>query len=355
MKVHVELLCGSSGEHLSELYTGFGMLRRAGRLDVTLRQLPDYDPGITGSPYLRAIVNRDLRIVYDLADGDWISPPELDWCSFYLKRSYNSALHAALNKVRPLGLTYGVYGRGDWRTKRLRWTLRRVRRHNLRSTGPRVVRLNRPLSWILRANGGCGSSMVEFFEAEPSVSRNPHVLFVTRTWDADRATGDKAEEWRQLNETRAGCIRALRQEFGPAFTGGLTPSASANRDYPDCLAGPNVIAKRRYLDTMRTSEICVSTRGLRGSNPWRLAEYLAASRAIVSERPCYEVPGDLAPCRNYLAFDSVDDCVKVVHRLMSDPDLRMDMMRANQDYYRNYVRPDALIARSIETALSAHA
>jgi hypothetical protein len=349
--IDVELLCSNSGEHLSQIYTGFGMLHRAGRVNVVLRRLPTYDPGVTGEPYFRAIIDRNCRVVYDVSDGDWISPENLEWCSVYFKRSYRTEMHGAMQAIQPLGLNYPVYGPGDWRTRRLRWSVRGLRPHNLRAVGPRIIRLNRVLSWVLRANGGCASSMIDNFEAAPLVDSRPRVVFFTRTWDPDRVSGEKAEEWRQLNEMRAGCIRALRKRFGADFAGGLAPTDDAQRNYPDCVADPDLMKKRAYLKTMGASAICVSTTGLRGSNPWRLAEYVAASRAIVTETLDYEVPGDFSAPRNYLAFEAVDECVEHVGRLLSDSEFRLHMMRANQEYYRSYVRPDALIARSLDTAL----
>jgi hypothetical protein len=104
---------------------------------------------------------------------------------------------------------------------------------------------------------------------------------------------------------------------------------------------------------MHASEICITSRGLRDSNGWRLAEYVAAARAIVAEHPRVEVPGCFADGTNYLGFDTVERCVANVRHLFDDPEARLSMMRANHEYYTRYVRPDALVSRSLEVALGS--
>jgi hypothetical protein len=351
---HVRLLGRSSNEpHLSQIYTGFGLLARRGDLRVSVEPLNARRP--SGRVLLRAVVNGSVRLVYDLADGTGVDDEGLEWCAAYFKRSYNSDTHGAAKKVHPLGLNYAVYARHDFRYRRMIWLLRELRPSNASRVLGKVARLTGPVSaaaWRSRAFAGaselgCAASMIGTLESPPRVSSSPKVLCFARTWDASQEA-----DWRELNETRAGCIRALRREFGPMFIGGLVASPDALRDYPDCVVDQAVVRKPAYLAAMKSSDVCVTTRGLRGSNGWRLGEYVAASRAIVTERLLCEVPGAFADGRNYLGFDTVEQCVSNVRRLVDDADLRGSMMQANLDYYQRYVRPDALVLRSLETVLS---
>jgi hypothetical protein len=94
----------------------------------------------------------------------------------------------------------------------------------------------------------------------------------------------------------------------------------------------------------------VATVGLHQSNQWKLAEYVAASKAVVTERLRYEVPAFTAP-ENYLSFDSAEECVERVGELLRDPALRLAMMEANRRHYEGYVRPDSAVRRTIGEAL----
>jgi hypothetical protein len=95
----------------------------------------------------------------------------------------------------------------------------------------------------------------------------------------------------------------------------------------------------------------VATTGLHGSTGWKLAEYVAFAKAIVSERLVYEVPGAFAPGRNYIEFTSPEECLNGAVRLIEDGALRQQLMQNNAAYYRDYLRPDALVRNALQTAL----
>ena len=79
-----------------------------------------------------------------------------------------------------------------------------------------------------------------------------------------------------------------------------------------------------------------------------MAEYVATSRTVVSERLQYLVPGGFAPGHNYLEFDDTEGFIVAVDRLMTDSGLNAAMRQANWDYYLRWVRPDAQVLRSLE-------
>jgi hypothetical protein len=347
----------STDAQLAQLFTGFGALSVSGLFAVS------FEPDKFGSPNarittLRATVENSMTLVYDVSDGPGVDLDLLDSCAVYFKRSYTTRDHQSCRKIRPLGLNYGVYGVGDFRFHRLRSSLRELRPSNARQVLSQSIITNRPMSAVvgkmMRFSSahpnlpGCSASMVEHFEAIPAISASPRIVCFARTWDPAQI-----DTFQELNEMRAGCVRSLRSEFGPAFIGGLAPSTVALRDFPDCVIDSSVLKKTRYLREMKSAEIGVATRGVHDSNGWRLAEYVAASRAIVTEHLRYDVPGSFAGGTNYLGFDTVDQCVSSVRRLVDDPDLRLSMMKANHEYYLRHVRPDAMVSRSLEVALGS--
>jgi hypothetical protein len=101
--------------------------------------------------------------------------------------------------------------------------------------------------------------------------------------------------------------------------------------------------------------ICVATTGLHGSIGGKFAEYVCLSKAILSEKLQYAVPGDLREGRNYLEFTTADECVEQAWRLFSDRALRNRLMCNNARYYNAWLRPDMLILNSLLTAYGATA
>jgi hypothetical protein len=102
---------------------------------------------------------------------------------------------------------------------------------------------------------------------------------------------------------------------------------------------------------LRSHPICVATTGLHGSIGWKLGEYVAFSKAIVSEKLVFGVPGDFAPEKHYIEFSSPEGCVEAAVRLVENRDLRARLMSNNAAYYRKYVRPDSLINNALTVAL----
>jgi hypothetical protein len=145
----------------------------------------------------------------------------------------------------------------------------------------------------------------------------------------------------------------LRREFGNAFFGGIAPGKEACERFSDAVVPDARLCRpRNYLALLRQFPICVATSGLWKSNGWRLAEYAAQGKAIVTERLAYGVPGTFTPGANYLDFGTAEECVTAATRLMSDRQLRVQMSINNYHYYRSHVRPDSLVLNSLATALA---
>ena len=351
-----ELIVLSSGEHLSQLFTGFGSLRRSKALQASIRRGKGFEPGHLGTR-LDVVLNGRFRLVYDMTDGGTIDPRHgIDIADVYFKRSYGAKAiaHPKAKNIFPLGLNYAVYGPRDWNATRLYWSLASIRPHNAKAVAISMTRLSRILSHVLKSNGGRSPCWIDRFPSTPRVNKSPKVLCLTRTWPVhNRLDADTADQWREITAMRVQCIRLLRSELGPTLIGGLFPSEDAVRDFPDCVVDQAITRKSNYLESVKQSDVCIATKGLRESNGWRIGEYVAAARAIVTEPLRYTVPGTFSPGRNYLEMTSPEECVEQTLRLLTDSRLRATMMRANQHYYEAFVRPDALVWNSLSTA-AAH-
>jgi hypothetical protein len=353
--IRCRLLYQSSSPHLQQLYTGFLMLHRNGaiRLSQERRRTPTEYPSRAlhlrdgAHAHLDAIIDGKVRIHFDTHDGEDIATGELDDCDIYFKRSYSPSLIATLpphqaSKIERLGLNYRVLPSGiDWFAMRRTLSLDDM---------PRA----RQLKQALDAGNALGDQpRVGRMESPPQRNAEPKVLFLAATYDPyddPTRTRDKIEDRISINETRASCIRRLRSVLGHLFTGGVADSPFARKQYPDLVMPDSVTKQASYLAKMRAYPICVATTGLHGSIGWKLAEYVAFSKAILTEKLVYSVPGDFGPGRNYIEFASADDCAAAATRLVDDKDLRERLMLNNAAYYRSYLRPDALVANALARA-----
>jgi hypothetical protein len=355
--ISCRLLYRSASPHLQQLYTGFRLLQRGGlvRLSQKQRRGPvrylNDAPHLNGAghAHLDVLLEGRLRLHFDTHDAHEIALGELESCDFYFKRSFlptavEDLPPAQRAKVVPLGLNYRVLPDIP--------DLLAVRRA-LAITGLRRTTFRAFKQGLDTRNRFGFQPRLARMESQPDSKAPPNVLFLVAAYDPyddPERTQDKIDDRICINETRARCIALLREALGPRFTGGFGSTPFARRQYPD-LIWPQSAAQEDYLHTLRSFPICVASTGLHGSAGWKLGEYVAFGKAIVSEPLLYDIPGDFRAGRHFLEFGSPEECVHAAIRLIEDADLRLQIMHNNAAYYRDYLRPDVLVRNALTRAL----
>jgi hypothetical protein len=360
--ISCRLLYQSASPHLQQLYTGFCLLHRSGFLRLTqeprrtaIRYRTD-EPHLNGAghAHLNAVVDGRLRLHFDTHDGHEIATGELDDCDFYFKRSYLPAAVESLpghhrGKVVPLGLNYRVLPDVP--------DLFAVRRA-LSVSGFSRATLSTFKQALDVGNRAGFQPRLSQMEAPPEPTAAPNVLFLVAAYDPydDPARSpQKIDDRLAINEMRARCIKLLKEELGPRFTGGFSRTHFTEANYAELIAAPESTSQDKYLRTLKAFPICVASTGLHGSAGWKLAEYVALSKAVLSERLVYDLPGGFTSGKNFIEFTSPEECVNGAVRLIEDAALRHQVMRNNWAYYRDYLRPDALVKNAISRAIGLKA
>jgi hypothetical protein len=283
-----------------------------------------------------------------MTDGGVI-PPDIDLnaIDLYFKRSLdrkiaNATGHAS--KFHPFGLNYSVLSR-------------RMNNHfidgKLRVQQLATPILNRiPRLGVMLGASRINISYLEDFENLPVFPEENRILYMTRAFQIEPGRFDSDEH--RLNEFRAACIRRCKSEFGRHFKGGFAMEDYSMKHYAD-LVLPEISTSFRhsFLSSIQESSICIATTGLYGSIGWKMAEYLAASKAIVSEPLQYEVPGRFEDGRNYYAFTDTDGLASNIAKLIENTSLRNQMMVDNFLYYRQNVHPASVVLNSLLTILNS--
>jgi hypothetical protein len=344
--------------------TGLLLLARTGRIQLDVQLLPERPPLVHGPWHLRdkhlaqstLVVEGIGTAAIDLHDSWEIDADALARCDVYFKRSLTVSTapgRPPSPKLRALGLITDVRTEG--------YDLRelRVELSGARSARERARRLLRwsALTAAARMFDAGSRPTISRMECPPQRGQPPRVLLMAGLWDPAEVptwAAGKRDEWEAINRMRVGCIRALREAFGERFHGGVRPTPFSLRHCPDIvLSSPPRGSQREFIRRVREHPVCVTSVGLHGSNGFRLAEFVAMSRAIVSEPLCYDVPGDFAAGRNYLPFRTPEECVAQVARLLESTDEREAMMRTNWDYYGRWQRPDRMALRIVALTCAA--
>ena len=349
-KIKCELFCNSNIEHLQLIYTGFRLLEKQGKIKFYFH-IHRNQPAHLPKHYLGEILvklNDTKLLLFDMRDFGNIQEDCLDQIDFYFKRSFSPRIvgpEVAFHKVFPLGLGYEVHEKSP--------SLFSLERVLLEQSPSRVAKsfirelmaplgLFHPLLYRLH--------MDNCF-AKPDPSLPPGIIFMAKLWDPSKAKPKERNEREMINMMRVDCIRRLRREFGSIFLGGLAHDEYASRYFPDCLLKDARQAYfGNYIRLVRQYPIGVATTGLHSSIGWKFAEYVAFSRAIVSEKLHFEAPG-LEVGKHFLEFTSVDQCAEAVSTLVHDGQLRAKMMYDNHEYYQTKLRPDMLVWNALAIAI----
>ena len=337
MKVTVRLLSGA--DHLSQILTGFQMLSRENKLSLDILDCRKDSP-VYQEAFLEAQVN-GIRILFDLMDGYWYNRPETVFPLYHsadivFKRSFSSVKNSEIfgafsEKIHPLGFNYHVFCPGS----------------PLIGTTSKIGFLKKRIKGV--------TCYVSDYEAKMThVSARPRILFITRLWDPAepvvQTDSELVRQWGEINEMRMLLVRKLRAAFPEQFIGGIQDSPFARTQCPDLILSEHSTWKRIYLHRMKHSEICIASTGLHQSSGWKIAEYLAAGRAIVSEPLCYEVPGPFQAGENYLTYTSADGCIEQIRTLLAHPEQILQMGQRNRAYYDTWLRPDQIVTKALEQA-----
>ncbi|HMW70108.1 MAG: hypothetical protein KF854_12790 [Nitrospira sp.] len=297
---------------------------------------------------LFVVLNDSKIIFYDTSDSPTLQNEALEISDAYFKRSYVNDLIPVQYKsrVHPLGLNYELYVGSLNHYEVARFVFRKHLLHDF----PKelCVRIAELLSLSFLPT-------VVNMAAPPINNQDPQVLFMARAWDPsgegiELSTEQKVER-REINETRARCIDLLRKEFGSRFYGGFARTAYAMDNYGHLLLGDALVSgKKNYIALLRQYPICIATTGLHGSIGWKMAEYVAFSKAIVSEKLRCEVPGNFDNGKNYFEFSTPEECLQETTKLFENRELRSKMMQTNWMYYQSHLAPDQLIMRTLNIA-----
>ena len=352
--LNCKIFARSLSRHLSQIYTGYAMLARQGLLDVkqvcgpgTERMAKCGNDEMNGHGLYVQLEGGRL-IYYDMKDSSRLDDSALNSADAYYKRSYKieAIPDSHSNKVFPFGLYYEVYCDGFDKNELIRvFKLAKSKESFITRIAQIVTKsANMPFHFV---------PYVSMMHSKPLHGQEPGVLFMVRAWDPDcdpmrPTTKEEKEDRLRINNMRADCIRLLKKEFGPRFYGGFIRTEFAAKHYPELLLESGTVSsKGNYMSLVRRNPICIATTGLYGSIGAKMGEYVAFSRAIISEKLNYAVPGDFSPDKNYLEFETAEQCRGLVGSLFEDARMRQAMMDDNWRYYETHLRPDKLVLKTL--------
>ena len=357
---NVELHLYSRSPHISMVVVGFLMLKNQGIIKLTITKNYNNVKKYPHPHFVEAVINNKF-FVFDCSDlcdwtaSDWekekwqnISSIEslIDNIDFYFKRSYSGNNNICLskdnrNKIYPLGFNFHVSIKNNPID----------RYEHIYNDYIKFIIKN-----LFFPNKLNPYWTIDKFEASANYvkAENLKIIFLARLWDPfdnDLRSDEKKLEREYINNTRIEIIKKLKRAYPNSFIGGIEHSNFAEKTCKDLIVPEEMTKRENYVKLMKKCDICIGTMGLHESIGWKTAEYIVAARALVNEKFHYEVPYSFEPQKNYLPFESTDECVFAVSSLMEDPEKVFMLKTENEKYYKTYLRPDKQIINSIISVL----
>ena len=167
---------------------------------------------------------------------------------------------------------------------------------------------------------------------------NPNYLFLCSTlWTNN--------EWNRNDETvnlaRAHFIRACKSIEGLNFEGGFVPSkTSSNELFKDCLC--ESYGTHEWLQKTQKSVCVFNTPAYWQCHGWKLGEYMALGKAIVSTPLSNDLPAPLLHGEHiHIVENSQEAMREAVSFILTHPDYRQRLETNIQSYWQQYGTPEA--------------
>lgn len=275
---------------------------------------------------------RDVRLHFDSHDPKEPDLEMLEWCDVYAKANVDSrvlpAAHA--HKVLRLGPFFGL---------RI-WDVPTTLRHavtTLRALGPASPRLAFEHLHLYRLQFDRGFE--DWYAPGPS---DPDYLFFT-AWAWAKHP--------EVNPPRAEFIRIARACPGLVFEGGFAPRRRKRFAELRDVTAPRMYPMFEYLSKMKRSCVAFNTPAVHQCLGWKLGEFLALGKAIISLPLTGELPEPLVHGEHihYVSGDPAETR-DALERIRRDHDYRRNLERNARRYYETYLSPQASVRRVLEAA-----
>jgi len=103
-----------------------------------------------------------------------------------------------------------------------------------------------------------------------------------------------------------------------------------------------------YTEGFKKSSVVFNTPSVLECHGWKLGEYCAMSKAIISTPISRVMPGNFKPNEHYLLTDGTIEDIKIKVKLLIDDEVLRQKLKSNiNQYFCDYLSPKIVISRII--------
>ncbi|WP_029035401.1 glycosyltransferase [Salinimicrobium terrae] len=306
-----------------------GLYRLYGKENVkfSMAGFPPFASRILAAKILES--DRESKIVIDALDTSTIYDIPLEWCNVYGKVNYNRENLPVKNKEKLVAVGPG-FGIRIWSFPRTvfmaltNYLKSRVRIHDKKYFFTSYWRQYRRLP-------------LQVYQNNAKV-RDNYVYFMSSLWEKEM----------QTNSSRASFIEACKDSNEIDFEGGFAPR-SDNKTLGFSSSIGKRVAPNIYIWKIKKSFVTFNTPAVQGCHGWKLAEFLAMGKAIISTDLNNVLPAPLEN-RKHLHFvtSTKEEIKKALKEISGNEEYRKHLENNSRNYFNQHLDPVKVISKILK-------
>lgn len=285
------------------------------------------------TPIVVEIDNKFYKIIIDYGDGADIDEKAYNWSDKYFKINCKFDDLTRFEKLQSIGPSFGI-NIYNW-SQLFFYAL-----------------LN-----FFKAKNRISNVKYFFSNYKALLKRLPYNRYVVEK-PKDNYVFFTASIWKNEQETnffRLNFIKSCQSLKNLTFEGGFAPRSNGDNLGFDDFVINSRISLNDYLNKLKQSIVVFNTPAVSNCHGWKLAEYLALGKVIISTPISRELPERLIVNKHYLLTDgSVEDITKNIIEVLSNSNLAKELSRESRNYFDKNLSPKATCQLIIDNIVSDH-
>ncbi len=284
------------------------------------------------SRVLAVIVKQDTiekRIVIDALDTAAIFEKPLEWCDIYGKVNYNvkTIRQEYLEKIIPLGPGFGIK----------LWPFLETIKFALINYIRSKDRIQLKKYYFTSYWRQYKRLPLKSYERD-SIPKTDFIFFISSLWKNEA----------QTNKMRANFILACKELEEINFEGGFAPRSDNNDlGFTDLI--DERIPPKKYLKKIKESVMVFNTPAVQNCHGWKLAEFLALGKAVISTAHLNELFVSLEHgIHLHYVSDSKEEMKKAILKILKEQEYREKLEQKSKDYFSKNLAPQIVVKRVID-------
>lgn len=296
--------------------------------EFNVSKFPDFSQGTF------AVIIEDKcnlkKIIIDSKDSNQIDIKALEWCDIYGKVNYNLENLPIKNrkKISAIGPSFGIKI----------WNLFETF-YNLTSNLLKFRnRISNRKEFV--ANYWRQLKRAKLKEYNTTQSSVKDVFFINSIWKREHKT----------NANRALFIECCKNNPKVNFEGGFPSRSNGDNLGYDSLVYPKKVPLKIYLKKIKKSAFVFNTPAVLSCHGWKLAEFLALGKAIISTPHFNKLPENLIKNKHLIYAERATEISEAIEKLISDIEFKRKLELESVKYFNEYLVPEKVIKRLVEKA-----